>query len=205
MPRLARGSVGGWIGTTLRARFPKLAAVMSERELDAMLERFFRAEPAAATSVVEASAKLPAFVAAEHPRWYAELALLDRARAHVLKAPAVKPLLRRDVTSDRELRLVPAHALVQLTTTADELWLELEAARPVTVVPRELDWPRSVLVWRAERLALRAVEPAEAAALREAVHGTSLVELAAGLGGDRAHARALDLVLRWLDAALLVA
>jgi len=115
--------------------------------------------------------------------------------------------MRRDLTAERELKLVPAHALVQLTTTADELWTKLDDAaaqctRAHAAKPRALDWPRCVLMWRTHGIDVRdrAIDFDEVSALRAAMRGTSLVELAVGIGG---HARALDIVLRWLDDKLL--
>ena len=64
-----------------------------------------------------------------------------------------------------------------------------------------------MLIWRKEgyEIAERTVDPDEAAALRAAVRGTSLIELASGLGGHNPHARALDVVLRWIDDGVLLA
>lgn len=198
--------------SAVRARFPKLAAVMGDQLFETMLHAFMRAEPAAKKSLTWSNTKLPDFLAsvAQYPVWYAELAVLDRAHVQVLQSPIVPTLMRRDLTAEREIRLVPAHALVELTTTADELWTKLDDAaeqctRARVAKPRALDWPRSVLIWRTEGIEIhdRAIDFDEAAALRAAIRGTSLVELAAGIGGANPHARALDIVLRWLDAKLL--
>jgi hypothetical protein len=72
-------------------------------------------------------------------------------------------------------------------------------------VPRELDWPRTVLVWRVDGLIVRdrTVHPDEAAALRAAARGTTLVELYGFFGGPSPHARALDSVIDWVDAGVL--
>jgi hypothetical protein len=216
--RFARGSVPPnddnceWMMTAVRARFPKLAAVMGDQVFSAMLGAFMVREPEAKKSLTWSNSKLPEFLAGEpqYPLWFSELALLDRAHVQVLHAPMVPPLMRRDLTAERELKLVPAHALVQLTTTSDELWIKLDDAaaactRARVSLPRVLDWPRSVLMWRTDGIDIRdrVVDHDEHAALRAAIRGTSLVELAAGIGGGNPHARALDLVLRWIDDGIL--
>jgi hypothetical protein len=48
------------------------------------------------------------------------------------------------------------------------------------------------------------VSPSEASSLRAARRGTSILELAAGFGGDNPHARVLDMVLGWIDSGVLV-
>ena len=206
--RLARGSRPpsnaanrDWIASAVRAHFPKLATALGDAAFGELLAAYFLHAPDAR------SPKLADFLAgsANFPVWYAELATLDRARVDVLHAPAATTLLRRDLTLERELRLVPAHALVELTTTSDELWAALHTGQPTTT-PSTLQWPRTVLVWRTEGLTVRdrTVLPDEAAALRAASRGTSLIELTAGFGGDNPRARALDIVLGWLDAGALV-
>jgi hypothetical protein len=191
----------------VRARFPKLASALGEHVFDAMLAAYLEHEPPARRSVRESGARLADFLASspEYPVWYAELARLDRAHVDVLHAAAVTPLSRLELTLDRELRLVPAHALVELTTDADDLWRALDRGDRVRR-PHELDWPRTVLVWRTGGLEIRdrVVEPDEAAALRAAVRGTSVVELAAGFVGENPQARALDVALSWIDAGVVV-
>ena len=116
------------------------------------------------------------------PVWYEELDLLDRARAHVMRVPVVATLMRKDLTLERELRLVPAHALVELGSA------------------------RHAIVWRTtlDYVCDRVLDPDETSAVRAAVRGTSIIELVAGFACDNAHARVIDLVLRWLDAELIL-
>jgi len=192
----------------VRARFPKLAAALGDQLFRMVLESFMAAERdprRLLTAVPEYLAETP-----DYPVWYGELAMLDRAHVSVMQAPSVPKLTRRELSNECELRLVPAHSIVQLTTTADELWAKLDDAaaactRARASRPRALDWPRTVLIWRVEGLEIRdrAVDIDEAAALRAAARGTSLVELAAGIGGSSPHARALDLVLQWIDGGVL--
>jgi hypothetical protein len=214
--RLARGSQPPhslaesgreWLVGAVRARFPKLATVLGDRGFDSMLADYLLNEPPARRSVRESGARLADYLARVpvYPVWYAELARLDRAHGDVLHAPALVPMSRSELTLDRELRLVPAHAIVELTTDADELWHALDRGQRVSSA-RDLDWPRQVLVWRTTGMSVRdrALDPDEAAALRAAVRGTSVVELAAGFACENPQARVLDLVLRWIDAGVLL-
>ncbi len=213
--RLARGSEAPrpgesgreWLAGAVRARFPQLAAALGDSLFDTMLGKYLEHEVPARRSVRESSTRLADFLASslEYPAWYAELARLDRAHVEVLHAPVVATLSRDELTPERALRLVPAHALVELTTDADELWRALDR-HGRTRLPRELDWPRTVLVWRVGGVEARdrAVDPDEAHALRAAVRGTSLGELAASFAGENPQARALDVVVRWIDAGVVV-
>jgi hypothetical protein len=215
-PRLARGSMPpqdetdaarAWLASAVRARFPRLAAVLGGDVFDAMLARYVVEQPEGPRSVRATGAWLADHLARapEYPVWYGELAALDRAHGDVLHAPATRPLARRELTLERELHLVPAHALVELTTTADELWHALERGGRGDH-PRALDWPRTVLVWRNDDFVCdRVVDPDEAAALRAAARGTSMIELVAGFAGGNPQARVLDLVVRWIDAGALAA
>jgi hypothetical protein len=219
-PRLARGSLapndtssGDWLHVAIRARFPKLAAALGDRGFTMLLGAFMTHDPAAKRSLNATDIGLQRYLAesCDYPVWYGELAALDRAHVHVLHAPKVDVLSRRSLGHDCELKLIPAHALVSLTTTVDELWVALDRAaetqsRAHAQWPRTVDWPRTVLIWRKEgyEIGERTVDPDEASCLRAAVRGTSLVELATGLGGHNPHARALDVVLRWIDDGVLL-
>jgi len=209
--RFARGSVPPrdagreWLIDAVRARFPKLATALGDSVFDTMLDDYLLREPPARRSVRESGARLADYLAREpqYPVWYSELARLDRAHVDVLHAPARATLRRCDLSLERELTLVPACSLVELTTQADELWHAIDRGeRPRR--PHDLDWPRCVLVWRTATVQDRVLDLDEAAALRAAVRGTSVVELAAGFRGDNPRARVLDLVLRWIDAGLIL-
>ena len=219
--RLARGSLppgatiagADWLLATIRARYPKLAAALGDIAFEAMLGNFMTHAPAARQLLMTSETELPRYLAesCEYPVWYAELAWLDRAHVHVVHAPRADRLTRRTLTMESRLTLIPAHAIVTLTTTVDELWSTLDDAaemngRARARMPRALDWPRMVLIWRTEDalLAERTVDHDETAALRAAARGTSLAELSAGLRGYNPHARALDVVLRWIDDGVLV-
>jgi hypothetical protein len=176
---------------------------------ETLLAGFSAREPVARRSLADMHELLPDYLArcAMYPVWYGELAALDRAHVRVLNARVSPPLMRNQLTPERELKVTSAHALVQLTTTADDVWNALDEAaanciRARVPKPRSLDWPRLVLVWRRSGgdIERRTIDPDEATALRAATRGTSLVELAAGL----THSRALDVVLRWIDDGVLI-
>jgi len=216
--RFARGSLppegsSNWLQVAIRARFPKLAAALGDRGFTALLEAYMAKDQDATRSLSATDAGLAKYLAesCDYPVWYSELAALDRAHVHVLHAPKVEVMSRRSLGHDCELRLIPAHSLVTLTTTVDELWSALDAAaetqtRAHAKWPRAVDWPRTVLIWRKDgaEISERTVDHDESAALRAAVRGTSLIELASGLGGRNPHARALDVVLRWIDDGVLM-
>jgi len=209
-----RAAAGAWIASSVRARFPRLGAALGP-QFDAMLATYFEREPDVRTSVRESGARLVGFLSAspDYPTWYAELAALDRAHLDVLhEQPATALLRRSDVTMDRTLKLTPAHALVEVASASDELWAALDS-RPVSEpswnrAPRELDVPQLVLVWSSDGSTVRrrTAAPDEAGPLRAARRETTLRELAT-LFSDAAspHARAVDVVLDWIDADLLAA
>jgi putative DNA-binding protein len=195
------------IAEAMRGGFPKLAAAIGDEAFEAMVAAYLEKYPSTRLSVRGAGEHLPAFLAesAHHPVWHGELALLDRAYVDVLDAPRAKPLATANFSPSEPIRLVPAHALIELTTTVDELWRAI-ATGDVLTRPRELDWPRTVLVWRMERVVLhRAVEADEARALRRAGSGAMLADLCATFTGENPTARALDIVLRWIDDSVVAA
>src|SRR3954470_8156745 len=135
-PRFARGSIGpgtrddDWLTIAVRARFPKLVAALGDGLFMTLLAGFKAREPSARKSLQATHERLPEYLAtcAVYPVWYGELAALDRAHVRVLGARQVPTLTRSQLTTERTIQLVPAHGLVQLTTTADELWCALDDA-----------------------------------------------------------------------------
>ena len=193
------------MASAMRARFPKLLAALGDEMFETMLAAYVARDPLRAHAR-DAGAQLADFLGASvhYPAWYGELALLDRAHLDVMHAPAARRFDRLELSLESELRLVPAATLVELTTSVDELWQSLDRGAPVAQ-PCHLDWPRTVVVWRSEGLAVhdRTASPSEASALRAARRGTSILELAAGFGGDNPSAHVLDMVLGWIDDGLL--
>lgn len=203
---MARGSqpprdAGEWLRAAIRARFPKLAAALGERAFDGVMAAYLDGGAAPEQRLAEFIACAP-----DYPAWWAELAALEHARVDVARARAVTPLTRLELTSYRRLRLAPTTAQVHLMTAADELYRAIDRGN-VPAPPRELDYPRLVLVWRnpGDEVRMRTVEPDEATALRAVARGATLNQLAIlwAFRITNPHARALDLVVRWLDAGLL--
>jgi hypothetical protein len=92
---------------------------------------------------------------------------------------------------------------VSLTTNVDELWTALEVGLRVPL-PIELDWPRTILVWRVGReLHTRTADPDEATALAAAARGVTVGDLAEEFVGGNPFARAIDVVLGWIDAGIV--
>jgi hypothetical protein len=190
----------------MRARFPRLVCTLGETLFDSMLGAYLARESAGDIAAPhDVGAQLPEYLAAlpEYPVWFAELARLDRAHVDVRAAAEVATLPRRSLTTERELKLIPASALVELTTSSDELWHAIDRGEPAPQ-PRTLDWPRTVLVWCHDGMVSdRTVEPDEAAALRAAQRGTTIANLVRRFPCANPHARAFDLVLRWIDGGVL--
>jgi len=214
--RFPRGSLppqrnaGAWMAEAVRSRFPKLAVALGDAAFETMLAKYMTHEPAARTSVRESGARLASFLASEqYPLWYSELAALDRAHVEVIHAQSLATMGRRDLNLERPLVLVPAHALVDLTTASDELWATLDTIPAGSGTwnrsPRELEW-RTVLVWRDHEgnVRDRTAKPDEACALKAAARGTTLGDLYTFFGGANPHATALDAVIVWIDDGILV-
>jgi hypothetical protein len=211
--RFARGSVPppdlveDWLATAIRARFPKLALALGGDRFDAMLASFVGRNEDASHSLASVSSRLPLYLADMYPLWCAELAAIDQAHVSVLQMPSVRTLQRAHLTIDTPLRLIPAHALVLLMTSADELWTVLEymtntGCRIGPAKPRMLERSRTVAVWRTGDICTRTVGSHEADALREARNGTSLRALSQLF---RDYTQALTFVLRWIDDGMIAA
>jgi len=213
------------IAGALAADFPKLRALLGAEAWDALVLPYLRAYPTRHPSLREAGAELATFFADRGEAGHADLARLERARTVVFDGPdGAGPLSRDQVIArppealpELALRLVPASALVELSTAADLVWDALEDGRPP---PAAAPGPRTVLVWRRDLTVIhRTLEPDEAAALRCVQRGASFAEVCEALGEvlgpavglplglplapEDAAARAAELLLRWLDAAAI--
>ena len=194
----------------LAADHPKLAAI--HPGLRALTSDYLRAFPPAHPSVGEAGAHLARFLAGRgEPAHLVDLAALERARVEAFDGGAdVAPLDRAALAAlppeafpALPLRFVPSHRLVALTTNADELWDAIERAAPP---PAPGAATRAVLVWRrGVTVVHRTLDDDEATLAPALAAGATFGDLCERLAGAPAPAeRALALLLRWLDAAVLV-
>ena len=203
------------IAGALGEDFPKLRAHLGAEAFDALVVPYLRAHPTRHPSLREAGLHLARFLDEQGRPVPADLARLERARTEVFDAADAERaggvLSREDVAAlppeefpRLPLRLVPASALIELSTSADELWDALEDGRPP---PAAAATPRTVLVWRRDLVVIhRTLEPDEAGALRRVRAGARFEEVCEALAASGAATvieRALELLLRWLDAGAL--
>jgi hypothetical protein len=143
------------------------------------------------------------------PRWAADLARLEWARADVFDAADAAPLTRDDVFAAADLaglplRLVPASRVVVLGWDVDRLWSDV-AERGAGAEP--VPGPRTVLVWRRGVRAIhRTLDEDEAAAMSALTGGApfaAICERLADHAGSAAAERAAELLVRWVDAEAL--
>jgi hypothetical protein len=198
------------IAGVLAQDYPKLATLCSLADLVAP---YLRAHPPHAFSLREVGVHVARYLAARgEPAHLVDLATLERARTEVFDGGAdTAPLRRSDLEAigpeafpTLQLRLVPAAQLVELTTNADGIWDAIEtggkppASRAVT---------RTVLVWRRDVTVVhRTLDDDEARVVRTLVAGTTFAAACDELTElEDPAARALELLLRWLDAEILAA
>jgi hypothetical protein len=199
------------IAGALAEEFPKLRACLGAEAWGALVVPYLRAHPTQHPSLREAGLHLARFLEDQGPPLHADLARLERARTEVFDGPDAAPMSRDDAAAlppaefpRLALRLVPASVLVELSTSADEVWDAIEDDRPP---PPAAAAPRTVLVWRRDLTVIhRTLDPDEAAALRRVHGGASFGEvcetLAAAARTDVV-SRALELLLRWLDSGAI--
>lgn len=178
--------------------YPKLAALLGDDAFRALVVPYLRVHPTTHPSLREAGVHLPGFLAEPI---YRDLARLERARVEAFDGPDATPLARDDLAAlapeafpSLPLRLVPTAQLVTLATNADEVWDALEAG---AAAPARVTSPRTVLVWRREITVVhRTLDADEATAL---ARGGTFGHVCEALAVERA----LELLLRWLDAGLI--
>jgi hypothetical protein len=196
------------IAGVLAHDYPKLEALRGVRGL---AEPYLRAHPPAHPSLREAGAHLADFLAARgEPAQLVELARLERARTEAFDGGAdAEPLTREGLAAlgagdfgGLPLRLVPSARIVTLGSNADELWDALEQGAPP---PAPAAATRTVLVWRRDVTVVhRTLDPDEAGLVAALAAGTTFADACDGLADHPAPAeRALELLLRWVDAAIL--
>ena len=194
---------------------PRLRAALGDDDFATLVDRYLAARPPRHPSIAMAGAALPAYLAGATglPAWLAELVELERVRLNAFVAADARPASREHlvdipaaVLPTLLMRVVPSAVLVVMAWNTDELWDALApdaaAARPPVRYA-----PRTVLVWRRDTTVIhRTVEPDEADALAALAHGATFAAVCEALAGvDDPAARAIELLVRWIDAAVIAA
>lgn len=189
--------------------FPKLVELLGHRWLP-VIDGYLRECAPADPDIHHAGSRLPAFLATTGERWAHDLAKLEWARAEVFVGPDALPLTRAHLSAlapadfpNVRLQTVPASAFLDLGSNADELWSAVEerlrrpAPGPAT---------RSVLIWRrgAMEVVHRTLDFDEAHCARFLATGATFSEVCECLAyATDPAARAIELLLRWVDAEML--
>lgn len=182
----------------LAADFPKLCTLLGEDAFRALVVPYLRAFPTRHPSLREAGAQLAEFL---DGGLVADLARIERARVEAFDGPDAQPLTRAEVGAlapeefaTLTLRLVPTAAVVNIATNADDVWDAIEHAR---AAPAASAISRRVIVWRRDLDVIhRTLDPDE----YSLEDGITFGEVCEQIGDAE---RALELLLRWLDAGLL--
>ena len=203
--------------------YPKLVAVLGVAGFRDLVERYVRARPPSSFTVRDAGAALPAYLATrgDLPPWFADLALLERARVDVFDAADSTVLRRDDVAAlapeefpALAIAWVPASVIVRLGWSVDDLWSAIEDETSLADTERMSTslrtdicaHVRTVLVWRRELTVVhRTLEPEEALVV-ELVRGCTIAELCEAIATTDAASpaqRAVELLTRWLEAESL--
>jgi len=196
------------IADVLEAEYPKLATRLALRELVAA---YLRAYPPAHPSLREVGQHLARFLGDRgEPQHLVDLARLERARLEAFDGGRdTEPLSRASLEAlgpaafpELVLRLVPAARIVELATNADDIWdaLENDATAPEPLVAQ-----RCVLVWRRDTTVVHRTLAADEGPLVRAIATGATFGAACELLAEATDpvARALELLLRWLDAGVL--
>lgn len=196
----------------LAADHPTLLAALGAERFSELVAGYVRARPPTSFTVRDAGAALAEHLdgVATAPPWAADLARLERALIEVFDGPDAPPLAREQVDPATlpalRLQWVPSSAIVPLGWSVDELWSVLDEGGPF-VAPEPAS--RAVLVWRRGLVVVhRTLDPDEATLAEAIAAGTTFADACALLAADRpddAAARAIALLVRWLDAEVLSA
>ncbi|HPH66879.1 MAG TPA: DNA-binding domain-containing protein [Kofleriaceae bacterium] len=194
--------------------YPKLQNRLGHDEFASLVYRFIVAHPPQSFTLRDAGLKLGRYLRSSADAsvgvWAAELAELERARVECFDARDAAPLQQDavaalgDALPDLVLRWVPASAMVTLTTNVDDIWSAIEDG---TDVPAVALAQRVVLVWRrATTVVHRTLDDDEAALAPMMIAGATFTEVCDVLAtqhGEQAAPRAVELLLRWLQAEAL--
>jgi putative DNA-binding protein len=216
----ARGRLGIYadmyrlrLAAALAATVPQTAAALGEAGFAALAAAYFDAHPSRSPSLRNAGAQLAAFMSRRGDGWLADLARLEWGRYDVFDA-VDEPILDEATARARgpegiaelQVRLVRAHAVIEVEHAIEPAWRALMDGAPAGVPERS---PRSLLVWReGSTVYHRAVDAVERAALGAAAAGLSFGALCERLADLLPPAEAAQrtgaLLLRWLRDQLLV-
>jgi hypothetical protein len=193
--------------------YPKLRMALGAQPFAALITDYLRAHPPRSFTLRDAGAALSAHLR-DNPgatAWAADLAALERARVEAFDGPDATPLAHGDLVALGDqlpglvLSWVPSSAVVPLASAVDDLWSAIEDDQPVFEPAAE---PRTVLVWRRDISVLHRTLDADEAALAPQIAAgvpfAGICEVLGGLHGDQASARAVELLLRWLEAEAVV-
>lgn len=198
--------------------YPKLYALLGAEAFDLLARHYLRAHPPRDFSLREAGVELARYLF-ESPTPPArddlliDLARLERARTEAFDGPDAAPLLRDAVAAlppeefpGLRLRLVPTAKIVGLTTNADDVWDALENEQPMPATRSgTADVRHGVLVWRRDITVIhRVLEQDEESCLQHISGGGTFANVCELLAArPDATQRAIELLLRWLDAEIL--
>jgi hypothetical protein len=189
--------------------YPKLVALHGDRWA-AITTEYLRDCPPGDPDIHQAGRRFADFFVTRGLAWEADLARLEWARAEVFFGGDATPLARDQLAAldpaefpSVPLHMIPASTLVEIQSNADDLWSAIEDG---TEPPPPAAAARAVVVWRRGVVTVvhRTVDHDEAPCLRLLSNGTRFSEICESLAGapDPA-ARAIELLLRWIDAELL--
>jgi hypothetical protein len=192
--------------------YPKLRLALGEERFAEVIAQYVRVHPPSSFTLREAGAALGAFLRDRElaPAWAADLAALERARVEVFDGADAEPLAQEAVAALGEelpelmLSWVPSSVVVALDWTVDDLWSAIEDEQPVIEPVREA---RVVLAWRRELSVLHRTLDADegrlAPRIAQGVSFAAVCEVLGEIHGAAASSRAVELLLRWLQAATL--
>jgi hypothetical protein len=165
--------------------FPMLHRALDPQAFDQLVLAYLRDCPPRHASVREVGDRLAGYLVdrpeARRRPWLVDLARLERTATELFDAADADVLTVVDLQQlpmehwpELQVRLVPAHALLELATRADRAHASLEHGR----APRGVRKPCTLLVWRPDvHVVWREVTADEAELLRSAVLGATLAEL----------------------------
>jgi hypothetical protein len=202
----------------IAADFPKLAAALGEVALHNLMVRFLSTAPSRHPSVAKLGGAFCHHLMTHsdsEPPWLADLAALEWARVSVFDRADAEPIdletlqnLAPEEFADHRLRLVPAHEIVRVEFSVDELWSALDSNTEENLPPPAAV-PKHLLVWREgyDSVYHRSLEPLESQCLVLLTKGASfsqVCELVMTFTGDEeAPAHAFSLLQRWVSDQLL--